>query len=385
MERTIFEGEHQLFRQSFQTFVEREVAPHYERWEREGAVERALWAKAGAAGFLSLGVPEEDGGSGIDDFRYNAIVSEELSRRFFMGVGFAIHTDLVIPYLVHQARGEQRARWLPRIASGELIGAIAMTEPAAGSDLAGIRTTARREGDCYMLSGQKTFISNGINSDLVIVVARTDPAAGHRGISLLVVERGMPGFSRGRNLEKIGQHSQDTAELFFDEVPVPVANLLGEEGRGFAYLMAELPQERLTIAVSALAAAEAAFELTVAYCAERQAFGRPIGDFQHTRFLLAELKTELTIGRVFVDRCIEAHLAGRLTTEEASMAKWWATELQNRVMDRGLQLHGGYGYMREYPIARAFLDARVQTIYGGTTEIMKEIIGRSLFPRRDQR
>lgn len=378
MERTIFESEHQLFRQSVQTFIEREVAPHYERWEREGVVDRALWEKAGAAGFLSLGIPEEDGGSGIDDFRYNAVLSEELARRFFMGVGFPIHTDLVIPYLVHHARGEQRARWLPRIARGELIGAIAMTEPAAGSDLAGIRTTARREGDHYILSGQKTFISNGINSDLVIVVAKTDPDAGHRGISLLVVERGMPGFSRGRNLEKIGQHAQDTAELFFDDVPVPVANLLGEEGRGFSYLMAELPQERLTIAVSALAAAEAAFELTVAYCAERQAFGRPIGDFQHTRFLLAELKTELTIGRAFVDRCIEAHVAGRLSTEEASMAKWWTTELQNRVMDRGLQLHGGYGYMREYGIERAVRDARLGPIGGGTDEIMKEIIGRTM-------
>jgi alkylation response protein AidB-like acyl-CoA dehydrogenase len=381
MERTIFESEHRLFRQGMQTFVEREVAPHYERWEHAGIVDRSLWEKAGAAGFLSLGIPEEDGGSGIEDFRYNAIISEELSRGFFPGVGFAIHTDLVIPYLVHQSRGEQRERWLPRIASGEMIGAIAMTEPAAGSDLAGIRTTARRDGDRYILNGQKTFISNGINADLVIVVARTDPNAGRHGISLLVVERSMPGFTRGRNLDKIGQHSQDTAELFFDDVPVPAANLLGEEGRGFNYLMAELPQERLTIAVSALAAAEAAFDLTVAYCAERQAFGHSIADFQNTRFLLAELKTELTIGRVFIDRCLGEHVAGKLTTEEASMAKWWATELQSRVMDRGLQLHGGYGYMREYPIARAFLDARVQTIYGGTTEIMKEIIGRSLFPR----
>lgn len=382
MERTIFTSEHHLFRQSFRTFVEREIAPHYERWEREGIVERELWTKAGAAGFLSLGIPEEDGGSGINDFRYNAIITEELSRPFYMGVGFSIHTDLVIPYLVQHGTPEQRRRWLPRIASGEWIGALAMTEPAAGSDLAGIRTTARREGDYYILNGQKTFISNGINADLVIVAVKTDPTAGHRGISLLVVERGMPGFSRGRKLEKIGQHAQDTAELFFDDVPVPVANLLGEEGRGFAYMMSKLPQERLIIAISAMAGAEAAFEMTVAYCAERTAFGRPIGDFQHIRFLLAELKTELTIGRVFVDRCIEAHVAGRLTTEEASMAKWWATELQNRVVDRGLQLHGGYGYMREYPISRAFLDARVQTIYGGTTEIMKEIIGRSIFPKR---
>jgi alkylation response protein AidB-like acyl-CoA dehydrogenase len=381
MERTVFTSEHHMFRQSVQTFVAREIAPHYERWEQQGIVDRELWTKAGAAGFLSLAIPEEDGGSGVDDFRYNAVIAEELGRGFYMGIGFNVHSDLIIPYLVHHATEEQRRRWLPGIASGALVGAIAMTEPGAGSDLAGIRTSARRDGDCYILSGQKTFISNGIHADLVIVVVRTDPAAGHRGISLLVVERGMAGFSRGRNLEKIGQHAQDTAELFFDEVRVPVTNLLGEEGRGFSYLMRELPQERLTIAISALAASEAAFDLTRAYCAERTAFGKPIGDFQNTRFLLAELKTELTVGRAFLDRCLAAHVEGKLTTEEASMAKWWATELQNRVVDRCLQLHGGYGYMREYPIARAYLDARVQTIYGGTTEIMKEIIGRSLFPK----
>ena len=379
MERTIFTSEHELFRQSFRTFVDREVAPHYARWEAEGIVARELWMKAGAAGFLSLGIPEEDGGSGIDDFRYNSILVEELARRYFMGVGFPVHNDIVIPYFVHLATGEQRQRWLPALASGTAIGAISMTEPAAGSDLNGIRTTARRQGDHYILNGQKTFISNGINSDLVIVVARTDPSQGHRGISLLVVERGMQGFSRGRNLEKVGLHAQDTAELFFDDVHVPTANLLGQEGEGFTYLMRELPQERLTIAVSAIAAAEAAFEWTVTYCNDRTAFGRRIGDFQHSRFLLAELKTELTIGRTFVDRCIEAHLSGKLSTEDASMAKWWMTELQTRVVDRCLQLHGGYGYMLEYPIARAFLDARVQTIHGGTTEIMKEIIGRSLF------
>ncbi|NTU81451.1 MAG: acyl-CoA dehydrogenase [Chloroflexales bacterium] len=381
MERTVFTSEHLMFRQSVQTFIAREVAPHYERWEQAGIVDRELWTKAGAAGFLSMAIPEEDGGSGVDDFRYNAVIAEELGRGFYMGIGFNVHSDLVIPYLVHQGNEEQRRRWLPGIASGELVGAIAMTEPAAGSDLNGIRTAARRDGDHYILSGQKTFISNGIHADLVIVVARTDPGAGHRGISLLVVERGMPGFSRGRNLEKIGQHAQDTAELFFDDVRVPVANLLGEEGRGFSYLMRELPQERLTIALSAFAASEAAFDLTRAYCAERTAFGKPIGDFQNTRFLLAELKTDLTIGRAFLDRCLDAHVVGKLRTEEASMAKWWATELQNRVMDRCLQLHGGYGYMKEYPIARAYLDARVQTIYGGTTEIMKEIIGRSLFPK----
>jgi alkylation response protein AidB-like acyl-CoA dehydrogenase len=379
MDRTIFTAEHTLFRQSFRTFLEREVAPHYERWEAEGLVPRELWAKAGAAGFLSMGVSEEDGGSGVDDYRYNAIVIEELSAGHFPGVGFAVHNDIVIPYIAHLGSAEQRARWLPRLADGRAVGAIAMTEPNAGSDLAGIRTVAPRDGDGYLLNGQKTFISNGINADIVIVVAKTDPSQGRRGVSLLVVERGMEGFTRGRNLEKIGMHSQDTAELFFDEVRVPAANLLGEEGRGFGYLMRELPQERLTIAVSAIAAAEAAFEWTVSYCHERSAFGQRIGDFQNTRFLLADLKTELTIGRVFIDRCIEAHVAGKLSTEEASMAKLWLTELQNKVIDRCLQLHGGYGYMREYPIARAFLDARVQTIYGGTSEIMKEIIGRSLF------
>lgn len=379
MERTVFESEHQLFRQSVRTFVEREVAPNYERWEAEGIVSRDLWTKAGDLGFLSLGIPEEDGGSGIDDFRYNAIIAEEMARGFYAGVGFNVHSDLVIPYLVHHCTEEQRRRWLPGIANGKIVGAIGMTEPAAGSDLNGIRTTARRDGDHYILSGQKTFISNGIHSDLVIVVARTDPGAGHHGISLLVVERGMAGFSRGRNLEKIGQHAQDTAELFFDDVRVPVTNLLGKEGHGFAYLMRELPQERLTIAVSALAASEAAFDLTRKYCAERTAFGKPIGDFQNTRFLLAELKTELTVTRAFIDRCLAAHVEGKLTTEEASMAKWWATELQNKVVDRCLQLHGGYGYMKEYPIARAYLDARVMTIYGGTTEIMKEIIGRAIF------
>lgn len=379
MERTIFSAEHNLFRESFRTFLEREVAPRYAQWEEAGIVPRELWQRAGAAGFLSLGVPEEDGGSGVDDYRYNAVIVEELSRAHYMGIGFPVHNDIVIPYLVHHAAGAQRERWLPRAAAGEAICAIAMTEPGAGSDLAGIRTSARRDGDGYVLSGQKTFISNGINSDLVVVVAKTDPSQGHRGVSLLVVERGMAGFTRGRNLEKIGLAAQDTAELFFDDVRVPAENLLGAEGQGFAYLMRELPQERLTIAVGALAAAEAAFAWTVDYCRERSAFGRPIGDFQNTRFLLAELKTELTVGRAFIDRCIEAHVAGRLSTEEASMAKLWATELQTRLVDRCLQLHGGYGYMREYPIARAYLDARVQTIHGGTSEIMKEIIGRSLF------
>jgi alkylation response protein AidB-like acyl-CoA dehydrogenase len=379
MERRIFTPEHQLFRQSFRTFLEREAAPHYLRWEEEGIVPRSLWEKAGATGFLSMGVSEDDGGSGVDDYRYNAIVVEELSIAHFSGIGFPVHTDIVIPYIAHLGTPEQRARWLPRLADGTAVGSIAMTEPGAGSDLAGIRTNARREGDTYILNGQKTFISNGINCDIAVVVVKTDPSKGHHGVSLLVVERGMEGFTRGRNLEKLGMHAQDTAELFFSDVRVPATNLLGKEGYGFAYLMHELPQERMTIAVGSMAAAEAAFEWTVNYCHERSAFGKRIGDFQNTRFVLAELKTELTIGRVFMDRCIEDHVAGKLSAEEASMAKLWTTELHTRVVDRCLQLHGGYGYMREYPIGRAYLDARVQTIYGGTSEIMKEIIGRSLF------
>jgi long-chain-acyl-CoA dehydrogenase len=381
MKRTIFEPEHEMFRAAIRTFVEREIVPHHEQWEQDGIVPREVWRKAGQQGFLCMDVPEEYGGAGVQDFRYNMIVGEELMRVGATGPAFPLHTDIVVPYLLRYANEEQKQRWLPRVVSGEYITAIAMTEPGAGSDLAGIGATAMRENDHYLVNGQKTFISNGILNDLVIVVARTDPDKGHKGISLLVVERGMEGYERGRNLDKIGMHAQDTAELFFRDVRVPVANLLGEEGRGFAYLMQQLPQERLTIAAGAVAAAEAALEWTIRYCQEREAFGQPIGAFQHTRFALAEMKTELQIGRVFVDQCVLALNHGELTTEDASMAKWWATELQKRVVDQCVQLHGGYGYMREYPIAKAYLDARVQTIYGGTTEIMKEIIARSLFGR----
>jgi alkylation response protein AidB-like acyl-CoA dehydrogenase len=381
MKRTIFEPEHEMFRAAIRTFVEREIVPHHEQWEQDGIVPREVWRKAGQQGFLCMDVPEEYGGAGVQDFRYNMIVGEELMRVGATGPAFPLHTDIVVPYLLRYANEEQKQRWLPRVVSGEYITAIAMTEPGAGSDLAGIRATAIRENDHYLVNGQKTFISNGILNDLVIVVARTDPDKGHKGISLLVVERGMEGYERGRNLDKIGMHAQDTAELFFRDVRVPVANLLGEEGRGFAYLMQQLPQERLTIAAGAVAAAEAALDWTIRYCQEREAFGQPIGAFQHTRFALAEMKTELQIGRVFVDQCVLALNRGELTTEDASMAKWWATELQKRVVDQCVQLHGGYGYMREYPIAKAYLDARVQTIYGGTTEIMKEIIARSLFGR----
>ncbi|HEU4324096.1 MAG TPA: acyl-CoA dehydrogenase family protein [Roseiflexaceae bacterium] len=377
MKRSIFEPEHDMFRASFRAFVEREIAPFHEQWEHDGAVPRELWRKAGRQGFLGMDVPEEHGGAGERDYRYNMIIGEELARAGASGPGFALHSDVVVPYLLHYGSAEQQARWLPKMVAGECIGAIAMTEPGAGSDLAGVRTTAVRDGDGYILNGQKTFITNGMLADLVVVVAKTNPDKGHRGISLLVVERGAAGFERGRKLEKIGLRAQDTAELFFRDVRVPAADLLGEEGQGFSYLMQQLPQERLAIAVGSVAAAEAALDWTVAYCREREAFGQPIGRFQHIRFKLAELKTEIQIGRTFVDQCVLALNRGELSTETASMAKWWCSELQKRVVDECLQLHGGYGYMLEYPIARAYLDARVQTIYGGTTEIMKEIISRS--------
>ncbi|HHC08058.1 MAG TPA: acyl-CoA dehydrogenase [Actinobacteria bacterium] len=379
MERRLYEQDHELFRESFRAFVEREIVPHHERWEREGKVDKAMFRAAGAGGFLGMAIPETYGGGGVDDFRYNAVVGEEIVAAGVASSGMCItlHNDVCIPYFLRYADDDQRRRWFPGLVDGTLMTAIAMTEPHTGSDLAGIRTSAVLDGDEYVLNGSKTFITNGINADLVIVVARTsdDP---HGGLTLLVVEEGMEGFTRGRNLEKMGLHAQDTAELFFDEVRVPVANRLGEEGMGFYQLVENLPQERLSIAVGAMAGAEAAFELALDYAKQRTAFGRPIGSFQHNRFLLAELKTEIDLGRVFVDRLVADHVEGRLTIEQAAEAKWWTTELLNRVVDRGVQLHGGYGYMLEYPIARAFLDARVQTIFGGTTEIMKEIIGRGL-------
>ncbi len=327
MKRTLYTGEHLMFRDAFRRFVEKEITPHHEAWEHDGIVPRAVWRKAGDAGFLCLEAPEAFGGAGEPDYRFTAIMAEELARAGASGIGFGLHTSIVLPYFLHFGTAEQQQRWLPPMVSGAAITAIAMTEPAAGSDLAGIRTTAVRDGDHYVVNGQKTFITNGINSDLVVVVAKTDPAARHRGISLLVVERGMAGFSRGRNLEKIGLKAQDTAELFFDNVRVPVTNLLGEEGKGFYYLMQRLPQERLDIAVTAVAASEAALELTVRYCKERTAFGKPIGSFQNSRFKLAEMQTEITVARVFVDRCIESLNAGELTAEEAAMAKWWTTDL----------------------------------------------------------
>jgi alkylation response protein AidB-like acyl-CoA dehydrogenase len=337
-----------------------------------------VWAKAGETGLLCFDVDEEYGGAGVKDFRYNLVLAEETTRVGAHGPAFGLHTDIIVPYLSSLGTPEQKRRWLPGCVSGELITAIAMTEPGAGSDLQGIRTTAVDKGDHYVLNGSKTFISNGILSDLVVVVARTDTEAGHKGISLLVVERGMDGFERGRNLEKVGQHAQDTAELFFDNVVVPKGNLLGEEGSGFVSLMVNLPQERLSIAMAAAAACEKLLELSLDYAKERQAFGRPIGKFQHNRFVIAEMATEAHIARVFIDDCVRRHNAGELDASGAAMAKWWTTELQKKLVDQAVQLHGGYGYMMEYPVARAFVDSRIQTIYGGTTEIQKEIIGRSL-------
>jgi alkylation response protein AidB-like acyl-CoA dehydrogenase len=378
--RALYEDLHEDFRASFRTFLEREVIPHYMDWEREGIVPRELYAAAGRGGFLGMAVPEADGGAGAEDFRLNMVIGEECQRAGVgsFGLGITLHNDICLPYFLSYCTPEQRERWLGGIVSGELITAIAMTEPGIGSDLAGMSTTARRENGHYVVNGSKTFITNGVNADLVVTAVKTDPSQKHRGISLVVLERGMEGFERGRNLEKVGQHAQDTAELSFDDVQVPLANLLGDEGKGFLYLVSNLPQERLSIAASAVAAAEAMLGWTLEYVRERTAFGQTIGSFQNTRFELAELHGEVQIARTFIDRCAVALDAGDLTPEEAATAKWWCTDLQGRVADRCLQLFGGYGYMVEYPIARAWADARVTRIYGGANEIMKEIVGRSL-------
>jgi alkylation response protein AidB-like acyl-CoA dehydrogenase len=379
MRSSLYEAGHEDLRQTVRTWLEKNVAPHHDRWERDGIVPREVWLSGGEQGLLGFDVDERFGGGGVRDFRYNAVLDEEVTRVGASGLGFGLHNDVVAPYLRDLATEEQAQRWLPGFCRGELITAIAMTEPGTGSDLQSIRTTARRDGDSWVLNGAKTFITNGINADLVIVVARTDPEApGAKGTSLLVVERGMPGFTRGRNLEKVGLKAQDTAELFFDDVRVPAENLLGTENRGFAHLMENLPQERLSIAVGAVAACETVLAQTREYVTSRTAFGRPVGSFQHSRFVLAELHTETTVARTFVDECIRQLGAGELTAVDAAMAKYWTTELQNKVADRCLQLHGGYGYMDEYPVSKAWRDARVQSIYGGTNEIMREIIGRSL-------
>ncbi|WP_107062223.1 acyl-CoA dehydrogenase family protein [Streptomyces sp. NRRL S-37] len=376
--RDLYGPDHEAFRETVRTFLAKEVTPHHERWEKDGVVDREVWRSAGRRGLLGMAVGEEYGGGGTDDFRYSAVLIEEFARAGASGLALSLHNDIVGPYLTRLATEEQKRRWLPGFVSGDLVTAIAMTEPGAGSDLQGIRTTATDRGDHYLLNGAKTFISNGILADLVVVVARTTPEGGSGGQSLLVVERGTEGFERGRNLGKIGQKAQDTAELFFHDVRVPKENLLGEENRAFTHLMDNLAQERLAIAVGAAAAAEETLDVTTRYVKEREAFGRPLATLQHIRFEIAEMATETAVTRTFLDRCVTEHSRGGLDAVHASMAKWWATELQKRVADRCLQLHGGYGYMTEYRVARAFVDGRVQTIYGGTTEIMKEIIGRSL-------
>jgi alkylation response protein AidB-like acyl-CoA dehydrogenase len=379
--RDCFEPEHDQFRDVIARWIADRIVPQREKWEREGIVPHALFEEAGAHGFLGMAVPEEHGGAGVDDFRYNLIVSEELQAAGVggAGLGITLHNDICLPYFLRYCTDEQASRWLPGVASGELVTAIAMTEPGIGSDLASMTTTARRDGDHYVVNGAKTFITNGINADLVITAVKTDPEQQHRGISLLVIERGMPGFERGRNLDKLGLHAQDTAELFFDDVPVPVENRFGpSEGEGFQQLVANLPQERLSIAGAGVAAARAALDWTLEYVTTRIAFGQPVGTFQNSRFVLATVATEVAVAQAFVDRCVRALNAGELSAEDAAMAKWWCTELQKRAVDQCLQLFGGYGYMLEYPIARAYADARVTTIYGGTTEIMKEIIGRGM-------
>lgn len=375
--RSGFTEEHQMFRETARRFFENEIAPHSEEWAAAGQVSREAWLKAGETGLLCMAVPEEYGGAGVADFRYNAIVNEEQVRVGASGPGFSVHTDINLPYFLEYASDVQKKTYLPKMVTGECITAIAMSEPGTGSDLSNIQTKAVRDGDSYVVNGSKIFISNGQMADVVIAVVRTsdDP---HKGLSLLLVDAGTPGFQRGRNLDKVGMKAQDTSELFFDDCRVPAENLLGEEGAGFFYLVGNLPQERLSIATNAVAAAEAALEMTHEYVTTRKAFGKPIGSFQNSRFLMAELRTEIELARTFVDRCLDEHAAGTLSIEHAAMAKYWTTEMQVKVIDRCLQLHGGYGFMNEYPIAKAYVDSRAQTIYGGTTEIMKEIIGRSM-------
>ncbi|MFO7787030.1 MAG: acyl-CoA dehydrogenase family protein [Halospina sp.] len=378
LSRPLYDSDVNQFRDTVVRFLQNEAVPYHDQWEKDGQVSRALWEKGAELGLLCPSLPEEYGGAGVD-FRYSAVVMEEVSRLGLSGIGFFLHSDIVAPYIHHYGTGEQKQKYLPKMARGEMITAIAMTEPGAGSDLQGIRTSAIWDGEHYVLNGSKTFITNGQMADLVIVVAKTDPKEGAKGTSLFLVEADWPGFDKGRNLDKVGMKAQDTSELFFQDVKVPKENLLGSaEGQGFMQLMQELPQERLLVGLVALAACEGAFQWTLDYVKERQAFGKPVIGFQNTRFKLAELKADITAGRTFVDRCLELHLEGKLDVPTAAMLKQWSTDLQCRVMDECLQLFGGYGYMTEYPIARAWADARVQRIYAGTNEIMKEIVARSL-------
>ena len=380
MERQIFETEHEDFRETVQRFVAEEVSPHFEQWEEDGIMPREVFRKAADKDMLAMAAPEEFGGLGLDDYRFNQVIVEEGSYAGVTGclLGLSLHNDICLPYFLEYTTDEQKERWLPGIVDGSLITALAMTEPGIGSDLGSMGTKAIRDNGHYVVDGSKTFITNGINADLIITAVKTDPKEAHRGISLVVIERGMDGFERGRNLEKVGMHSQDTAELFFNEVAVPAENLLGDEGQGFAYLISNLAQERLSIAIGAVASSQAALDWTLEYVKERTAFGRPVGSFQNSRFRLAEIKTEVDIAQVYIDRSVEALNAGTLSAEDAAAAKWWTTEMAGRVIDECVQLHGGYGYMMEYPIARLWADHRVTRIYGGTNEIMKEIVGRSM-------
>ena len=377
MRRTVYDQDHEAFRAGFRTFLQRAAVPHTATWESQGVVDRSFWTAAGAAGYLGFEAPVEHGGLGLRDFRYNAVMSEELCALGVSGDGFSLHNDIVAPYLLDVASQEQQSRWLPGFTSGEVITALAMSEPGAGSDVASVRTTATYDGDEIVLDGSKTFITNGARADLVIVLARTGEEDG-KGMSLVVVESGAPGFVHGLPLQKIGRHGQDTAELYFDECRVPRTNLLGEPGRAFRIVMSKLARERLSIAVLAVASARAALELALEHCRTRHAFGQPIGQFQVLRHQLAEMHTEVQVAQTYVDSCVLALNAGELSAPDAAGAKYWTTELQWRVVDRCLQLFGGYGYMEEYPIARIWRDARVQRIYGGTTEIMKEVVSRDL-------
>jgi len=372
-----YSSEHIQFRESVRRFVEKEIAPYHAQWEKDGVISREAWKKAGEQGLLLTNIPAEYGGGDVD-FLTSVIMIEEMMRHVFSGPGFRLHSDIVAPYILHLGTEAQKQRLLPAMARGDIVCAIAMTEPGAGSDLQSIRTQAVREGDEFVISGQKTFITNGALADVVIVACKTDPAAGAKGVSLILVESDRPGFSRGRKLEKIGMKAQDTSELFFDQIRVPVTNLLGREGGGFGHLMSELPQERLLVGITAVTVMEAALSWTVEYTRERKAFGRTIADFQNTRFKLAEVKTEVTVARTFLDDCILKHMKGELDVPTAAMCKWWLSELECRVVDTCLQLFGGYGYMREYPIARAYEDARVHRIYAGANEVMRELVARSL-------
>ena len=381
IERTLFTLDHVAFGDSFGRFMAKEIAPHHAAWEAQGYVDKAVWASAGANGFLCMSMPEEYGGAGAEKL-YSVMQMEALGAAGFSGIGYGLHSEIIAPYFLHYGTAKQKSHYLPKMAAGELIGAIAMTEPGAGSDLQGLKTTAIKQSDgSYLLNGSKTYITNGWHSDVVIVVAKTNPAAGGKGTSLLVVDSGMAGFSKGTPLKKLGLKAQDTCELFFDNVRVPAENLLGGlafENRGFVCLMEQLPWERLQIAITAVSAAQAAIEWTMAYVKERQVFGKSVASYQNTRFTLAELQTEVQVAQVFVDKCIELVVADKLDTATASMAKYWTTDLQCKVMDECVQLHGGAGYMLDYPITRAYADARVQRIYGGTNEIMKEVISRGM-------